>query len=149
MEPVAGPSILEILERQLGTILSALAVLAVGALMILFAVKPLTQALLAAPPAQGGAGSAPEGGPAAIEGPGFEMRSAFGDDGSGMGSAMGGLGGEDNLLLNSSDGRDDFLDELRDRREHGVKQKLQRMVEFDEEHAARVLKQWIKQGAGA
>ena len=59
------------------------------------------------------------------------------------------MGGDDNLLLNSAEGRDAFLDALRERRENGAKQKLQKLVDFDEEHAARVLKEWIKQGAGA
>jgi flagellar M-ring protein FliF len=139
MEPLAGPSIVEIFERQIGTVLSALAVLAVGALMILFGVRPLTKALLAAP--AGPQAGSPEG-PAALEAPDFEMRNAFGDDPSDV-------GGQDNLLLNSDDHRDAFLDALRERRDHGVKQKLQKLVDFDEEHAARVLKQWIKQGAGA
>ena len=64
-------------------------------------------------------------------------------------AGFGEMGGDDNLLLNSSDGRDAFLDALRERRDNGAKQKLQKLVDFDEEHAARVLKQWIKQGAGA
>ena len=62
---------------------------------------------------------------------------------------MNALGGDDNLLLNSSDSHDSFLDALRERREHGARQKLQKLVDFDEEHAARILKSWIKQGAGA
>ena len=55
MEPVAGPSFLEIIERQIGGILSAVAILAVGGLLILFGLKPLTAALLATPPAPAGA----------------------------------------------------------------------------------------------
>ena len=51
MEPVAGPSFVEIVERQVGTVLSALVALVVGALLILFGVRPLTNALLAAPAA--------------------------------------------------------------------------------------------------
>ncbi len=141
MEPIAGPSFLEIVERQLGGILGALAILAVGGLLILFGLKPLTAALLASSPEAGAAAAAP-----ALEAPTFEMRSAFGDDMADMG-ALG--GGEDNLLLNSSERRDAFLDALRERRDNGVKQKLQKLVDFDEEHAARILKQWIKQGGGA
>jgi flagellar M-ring protein FliF len=141
MEPVAGPSFLEIVERQLGTVLGALAILAVGALLILFGLRPLTAALLAAP-----AEAAATDGTPALEAPAFEMRSAFGDDPPGF-AAVG--GGEGNLLLNSGEGHDAFLEALRERREHGVKQKLQKLVDFDEEHAARILKQWIKQGAGA
>jgi len=143
MEPVSGPSILEILSRQLGTILSALAVLAVGALLILFGVRPLTAALLA-PPAKGAAAVDNEGAPAALEAPAFEIRNAFGDGSPDMNN-LGGMA--DNLLLNSDS--DPFLDALRERRNNGARQKLQKLVDFDEEHAARVLKQWIKQGAGA
>jgi flagellar M-ring protein FliF len=146
MEPVTGPSFIEILERQLGTILSALAVLAVGALLILFGVRPLTAALLAAPAegaAAAGGASGPDGAPAALEAPAFEIRNAFGDGSPDMNA----LGGMDNLLLNSDS--DPFLDALRERRNNGARQRLQKLVDFDEEHAARVLKQWIKQGAGA
>ena len=146
MEPIAGPTIMELIGRQIGTIFSALAILAVGALLILFGVRPLTQALLAGSAESGAGAGASE--PAALEAPAFEMKSAFGDDASEMG-AFGGMGGENNLLLNSSNSRDDFLDALRERRDNGVKQKLQKLVDFDEEQAARVLKQWIKHGAGA
>lgn len=140
MEPIAGPSLLEIVERQLGAILGALAILAVGALLILFGVRPLTAALIAAPAETVAASATP-----ALEAPAFEMRSAFGDDTPNMAAL--GASGEDNLLLNSSENRDGFLDALRERRDNGVKLKLQKLVDFDEEHAARILKQWIKQGA--
>jgi flagellar M-ring protein FliF len=144
MEPVASPSFAELIERQLGTILSALAVLAVGVLLILFGVRPLTTALLAASTQAAGASGA-EGEPAALEGPAFEIRNAFGDGSPDMGA----LGMGDNLLLHSGDERDPFLDALRERRDNGARQKLQKLVDFDEETAARILKQWIKQGAGA
>jgi flagellar M-ring protein FliF len=141
MEPIAGPTFMEMLGRQLGTILSAIAILVVGALLIFFGVKPLTQALLASP----AAGSDPEtAAPAALEGP-FEIRNAFGDDLPEMGT-MGAM--DDNLMLRSSD-RDALIDSLRERRDNGAKQKLQKLVDFDEEHAARILKQLIKHGAGA
>jgi flagellar M-ring protein FliF len=143
MEPVAGPSVLEILERQLGTILSALAVLAVGALMILFGVRPLTQALLSTP-AESAAAARNEAAPAALAPPPFEIRNAFGDGSPNM-NALGAVG--DNLLLKSD--RDPFLDALRERRANGARQKLQKLVDFDEDHAAHVLRQWIKQGPGA
>jgi flagellar M-ring protein FliF len=144
MEPVASPSFVALIERQLGTILSALAVLAVGVLLILFGVRPLTTALLAASTQAAGASGA-EGEPAALEGPAFEIRNAFGDGSPDMGAL--GMGG--NLLLHSGDERDPFLDALRERRDNGARQKLQKLVDFDEETAARILKQWIKQGAGA
>ncbi len=143
MEPVAGPSILEIVERQLGTILSAVAVLAVGGMIIVFAVRPLTQALLAS-----AAEAPPPAPPPALGPPDFEMRNAFGDSSPEV-SALGGMGEEGNRLLTASDPDDAFLEALKERRENGVKQKLQKLVDFDEEHAARVLKRWIKEGASA
>jgi flagellar M-ring protein FliF len=144
MEPVAGPSILEIVERQLGTILSAVAVLAVGGMIIVFAVRPLTQALLASAAETPSAAPPPALGPPAD----FEMRNAFGDSSPEV-SALGGMGEEGNRLLTASDPDDAFLEALKERRENGVKQKLQKLVDFDEEHAARVLKRWIKEGASA
>ena len=33
------------------------------------------------------------------------------------------------------------------RRDNGPERKLMKMIEFDENHAATVLKQWIRQGA--
>jgi flagellar M-ring protein FliF len=141
MEPIPGPSIVEILERQLGTIVAAFAALVVGSLLVIFGVRPLAKALLEAPQAAEAAG------PAALEPPPFEMRNAWGDDPMNPGIASG--LGEDSLLLNSSEGGDAFLDALRERRDNGAKQKLQRLVDFDEEHAARILRQWIKQGATA
>jgi flagellar biosynthesis/type III secretory pathway M-ring protein FliF/YscJ len=60
-------------------------------------------------------------------------------------NALGAVG--DNLLLKSD--RDPFLDALRERRANGARQKLQKLVDFDEDHAAHVLRQWIKQGPGA
>jgi flagellar M-ring protein FliF len=141
MEPIPGPSVVEILERQLGTIVAAFAALVVGSLLVIFGVRPLAKALLETPqPAEAA-------GPAALEPPPFEMRNAWGDDPMNPGIASG--LGEDSLLLNSSEGGDAFLDALRERRDNGAKQKLQRLVDFDEEHAARILRQWIKQGATA
>jgi flagellar M-ring protein FliF len=146
MEPIAGPSLMEMLGRQLGTILSAVAIIVVGALLVFFGVRPLTQALIAAPAGAaaggGAAGGAPDAGPAALEGP-FEMRNAFGDDLPDM-NAM-----DDNSLLLRSSDRDALIDSLRERRDNGARQKLQKLVDFDEEHAARILKQWINYGAGA
>jgi flagellar M-ring protein FliF len=135
LEPVSGPSFLEILERQTGTLVGALAVLIVGGVLIAFGVRPLVKALLAPNPAA--MESIESAAPAALEGPDFEMRSAFGDDLARS---------EDSLLLNSDENRDSFLDSLKERRERGPQQRLHKLISFDEEHAAQILKQWINQG---
>ena len=52
-----------------------------------------------------------------------------------------------NFLIESDDGRDAFLEALLARRDNGPERKLQKLVEFDENQAATILKQWIRQGA--
>ncbi len=54
---------------------------------------------------------------------------------------------EPNLLLARESSGDEFLEALMARRENGPERKLLKLVEFDENHAATVLKQWIRQGA--
>jgi len=126
LEPVAPPSFLETLERQTGALVSAGAVLLVGALLIWFGVRPVTQALLAVPPA-------PQ---AAIAGqPALAASAAQAADA--------------NLLIKSEDSRDQFLEALLERRDKGPQRQLQKLVDFDEEQAAAILKQWIRQGADA
>jgi flagellar M-ring protein FliF len=52
-----------------------------------------------------------------------------------------------NLLIKSADGHDQFLEEMLERRDKSPQRHLQKLVDFDEEHAAAILKQWIRQGA--
>ena len=147
MEPVAGPSFVEILERQSGALVSAGAVLVVTALLIMFGIRPVTRALLAAPAE-----------PDALESP-MAMGSGLGgmEMGSGMDMAMAPAltsdmsdgEGDGNLLIKSEDGRDQFLQELLQRRDKSPARHLQKLVDFDEEHAAAILKQWIRQGESA
>lgn len=134
LEPVSGPSLLEILERQTGALVGAFAVLIVGGLLIAFGVRPLVTALLAPTAASELTEEAPR---VALEGPGFETRGAFGDE---LPRA------HESLLLNSNENRDSFLDSLKERREKGPQQRLHKLIAFDEEHAAQILKQWINQG---
>jgi flagellar M-ring protein FliF len=53
----------------------------------------------------------------------------------------------DTLLIKSAAGRDQFLEELLERKDKSPQRHLQKLVDFDEEHAAAILKQWIRQGA--
>jgi flagellar M-ring protein FliF len=51
------------------------------------------------------------------------------------------------LLIKPADARDQFLEEMLRRRDNSPQRHLQKLVDFDEEHAAAILKQWIRQGA--
>ncbi len=126
LEPTPGPSLVEIVARQIGSIANAAAAVLVAAMLVWFGVRPGLKMLLVKPgdgpatmlarPAEAGPGSdAPESGR--------------------------------NLLVASDTGRDEFLEALLARRDNGPERKLLKLVEFDEKQAAVLLKQWIRQGA--
>jgi flagellar M-ring protein FliF len=136
LEPVPAPSFLEIVERQTGALVSAGVILLVAVLLILFGIRPVTRALLAPPPA---ALEALESSPEIGMGMGMEMAMAPSLDSPDTLS--------ETLLIKSADGRDQFLEELLERKDKSPQRHLQKLVDFDEEHAAAILKQWIRQGA--
>jgi flagellar M-ring protein FliF len=127
LDPAPGPSLIEILARQTGTIANAGAIVTVAAMVIWFGVRPGLKMALA-PPAIASAGDA-RGQTPALRGP----------DGDGLPT--------ESILIETDSGRDEFLQALLARRDNGPERKLQKLVEFDENHAATILKQWIRQGA--
>ena len=122
LEPAPGPSILEILARQTGSIVNAAAVVLVAAMVVWFGVRPGLKMLLAAPMVASGAST----------------------DAT---PALGAPDASQNFLIETDDGRDAFLEALLPRRDKGPERKLQKLIEFDENQAATILKQWIRQGA--
>jgi flagellar M-ring protein FliF len=122
LEPAPGPTILEILARQTGSIVNAGAVVLVAAMVVWFGMRPGLKMLLASATAANGAST--------------DATRALGAPDAGQ-----------NFLIESDDGRDAFLEALLARRDNGPERKLQKLVEFDENHAATILKQWIRQGA--
>jgi flagellar M-ring protein FliF len=122
LEPAAGPSILEILARQTGSIVNAGAVVLVAAMVVWFGVRPGLKTLLASPAVASAAGA--------------DATPALAPPDAGQ-----------NFLIESNDGCDAFLEALLARRDNGPERKLQKLVEFDENQAATILKQWIRQGA--
>jgi flagellar M-ring protein FliF len=133
LEPVAGESYLEILEHQTGTFVSAAAILLVAGMLIWFGLRPVTRALLDAP----GAGAVAE----SSEGGGdFAIQSALPD-------LMGGDGSDGPLMFQPAEAPDAYFDALMERREKGPQRQLQKLIDFDEEQAVAILKQWIREGA--
>jgi len=94
-------------------------------MLIWFGVKPATKALLALP--------APSAQEAAAPGL-IEAAPATGD-------------AQANFLIEDKDERDEFLEALAARKDKSPQRHLQKLVDYDEEHAAAILKQWIRQGA--
>lgn len=129
LEPAAGPALIEVLARQTGSILNAGAIVAVAAMAIWFGVRPGLKMALAPPRVSPAADSRGAGGPPAL------------------GAPDGGAEQAASILIESDAGRDDFLQALLARRDNGPERKLQKLVEFDENLAAAILRQWIRQGA--
>jgi flagellar M-ring protein FliF len=120
LQPVSGPGVSEVLMRQSGTAINAAVALLVVLLVIWFAVRPATKALLAPPQlAQAAEVSlipAPEY--AATEVP---------DRPAQLGSWE-----EANLI-----------EDLTSKPRRSPQKRLEQMVQFDEEQAAAILKQWL------
>jgi flagellar M-ring protein FliF len=138
LAPVEGPSLLETLARQAGSFVSSAAIVGVAAMLLWFGLRPATRALLA-PPTE----SAPALAALSELPPPMSALDGLG------GPAMGLGGGEQNFLIDANDDRDDFLKELVARKDKSPQRHLQKLVDFDEEVAAAILKQWIREGAKA
>lgn len=130
LDPVPAPSLLDQLMRQSGTAINALTVLVVTVLLVLFAVRPLTRALLPAAPeistemsddmSLGMPGMLP-----ALEGPSADF-------GPPMDAPTLEMPSEPNLI-----------EDVTNRPRRSPQRRLEQMVEFDEEQAAAILKQWV------
>ncbi len=125
LQPAPGPSILEIVARQLGSFVNAGAIVLVAAMLIWFGMRPGMRMLLAAPaPAEAASDEAAE---MAFPAPAIA----------------------ENLMLGDETERDEFIEALAARRESGPERKMLKLVDFDEGQAATILKQWIRNGADA
>jgi flagellar M-ring protein FliF len=129
LEPVAGPSLIEIVARQSGAFLNAGAVVVVAALLIWFGFRPAIKALTA-PPA-------------------LLAQAAFEAPHPALALPKSEGAGEPGFLIEAKDERDEFLEALLERKDKSPQRHLQKLVDFDEAHAAAILKQWIRQGANA
>jgi flagellar M-ring protein FliF len=126
LEPAPAPSILEILARQTGSIINDGAVVLAAAMVVWFGVRSGLKILLPPPAVAGAAAS---------------------DASAAATPALVAPDPSQNFLVESDDGRDAFLEALLARRDNGPVRKLHKLVEFDENQAAAILKQWIRQGA--
>jgi flagellar M-ring protein FliF len=126
LDPVAGPGLVELLARQSGTAINAFTVLAVTALLMWFGVRPATKAILAPPAA------AVEAEPMALPGQTFVSSE------------------EVNLQMQSPDWSEpNLIEDLTSKPRRSPQRRLEQLVEFDEEQAVAILKQWIHRGEEA
>jgi flagellar M-ring protein FliF len=126
LEPLPPPSSMELLMRQSGSFISAGTALVVAMLLIWFGIRPATRALMALPAPASMAGDAM-----------FPMgeQMALGD--AGHGPNFGQLA-EANLI-----------EDLTSKARRSPQKRLEQMVQFDEDQATAILKQWMHQGERA
>jgi len=131
LEPVAGPSILELMAEQTGTLINAVAVILVASLGMWFGVRPAARALLQAP---GASASEPE----------LTFATALPPPESAADA-------EAPVLIESPAAQEDdpLLEELQARRHKSPQHQLQKLIDYDEEQAAAILIKWIREGASA
>lgn len=120
LEPVAGVGVVEHLLRNTGSIVNALAAVAVVALLIWFGVRPAMRAIL-----EPQASAAASGGALGAEAAATAAAAAA------AGNAVG------------SDGQPNLIADLTSKLERTPLKRLEQMTDFDEEQAAAILKQWM------
>ncbi len=131
LEPAAGPSLFEIVARQTGSILNAGAIVAVAAMLLWFGVRPAIKVAFAPPSTV-----------ALTDG-----RGASAGQTPALGAPDGNGQAGESILIETDSPRDEFMQALIARRDNGPERRLQKLIDFDENHAATILKQWIRQGA--
>ncbi|EAU41774.1 flagellar M-ring protein [Fulvimarina pelagi HTCC2506] len=128
LEPIPGPGFSEMFMRQSGTLINALTILVVAVLVIWFGLKPAIRALAAPEPAESEADNDNS----------IETLQRVGE-----GMESGSVGS-----LAPANGTQGFVEDLSGAA-RSPQARLEALVDIDENQAANVLKQWLKQKEAA
>lgn len=138
MEPIPPLSWSELLLRQAGTMVNALTILVVAALLIWFGLRPAVRAILARPETDVEAIEA-----AMLGGPQGDFESA-------EAMALAAAGAAPGMPLTAANMPTlNLIEDLTSRLNRSPQKRLEQIVEFDEEQAAAILRQWLRQEARA
>lgn len=135
LDPVPPVGWGELLGRQLGSFANAGALVLITALLVWFGVRPAMRAILEAPP---------EAAPAAITASGEGGEAVEMDP---VMRAM--LGGGSSPTRTASSGDTSLISDLTEKLDRAPQKRLEQMVDFDEEQAAAILKQWLREAEPA
>ena len=125
LEPTPALGFTEVLMRQFGNVINALTILVVATLLIWFGLRPAVSAILTRPEAE----SVFEASAPAL--------AAAGDAAAGVGTAA----------LEAA--TPNLIEDLTGKLNRTPQKKLEQMIEYDEEQAAAILKQWLLQAEAA
>ncbi len=137
LDPIPAVGWQEMLGRQLGSFVNAGAFVLVTALLIWFGLRPAMKAIMEAPPEA----------PAAI--------TASGENGDQMpidpvmAAMLGGNPASSGARRGSSPGDPSLIADLTEKLDRAPQKRLEQMVDFDEEQAAAILKQWLREAEPA
>ncbi len=126
LEPQPPPPVTEMLARQSGNVLNAVTILVVTLLLIWFGLRPAARAIFSAP-----ALPAPS-----AEIPAFDGATALGG-GDEAHPQLGGWTPQSEVSL---------IEDLTSNPRRSPQKRLEQIVEYDEEQAAAILRQWMRQG---
>ena len=129
LEPIPPVSFIDAVMRQFGSILSALAMIAVAALVVFVGLRPATRALIDL--------REPMAAEAALALPGAAGAEAL--DGR----------VEPTLLAGQSPEEQAMIEDASFKRNKGPQKRLEQLIDLDEAQAAAILKQWIRHGEHA
>ena len=124
MEPTPPLGLTEVLMRQFGNVINALTILIVATLLIWFGLRPAVSAILTRP----------------------ETESAFEASAPALAAGDAVVGG--NAALEPA-ATPNLIEDLTGKLNRTPQKKLEQMVEYDEEQAAAILKQWLLQSEAA
>ncbi|WP_127090855.1 flagellar basal-body MS-ring/collar protein FliF [Aquabacter cavernae] len=133
MEPIPPLSWSELLLRQAGTLVNALTILVVAALLIWFGLRPAVRAILARPETDVEAIEA-----AMLASPQGEAELA---EAAALAGGMSFTAANQPVV--------NLIEDLTSRLNRSPQKKLEQIVEYDEEQAAAILRQWLRQEARA
>ncbi|TDH38247.1 flagellar M-ring protein FliF [Pseudohoeflea suaedae] len=141
----AQPGFMDALQAQIGTIINAIAFVAVAALLVFFGFRPL---LGTAVGRKAAAENELDGDDLGLELPDFSP-AAMGAEGGAGGMSMEGFGADFGFDPNEGVGGFELEEnEVSSRRiKEGPERRLARMVEINEERAAKILRQWASADA--
>lgn len=140
LEPVPPLPWTELLLRQAGTMINALTILVVAGLLIWFGLKPAVRAILARPEPEAIEADVARLEAAMLAPPQIPAVGGPGEPASAPAATPAAEGDEDTLNL---------IEDLTSRKNRSPQKRLEQIVEFDEEQAAAILRQWLHQEARA
>ena len=142
LEPVPAPGLMEAVLRQSGTLINAGLVLVFTGVVVIFVVRPLLRVLSTSGAANSGSDELPMLG---MSGDAPMMLPEPGEMGGmdGMPGGLDALGGPSPLQVGAWDQEVSLIDDITSQPRRSPQKRLEQMIEFDEQQAAAVLKQWI------